>query len=126
MVWKNMHARCYDPANNRYSTYGARGITVHADWHVFSRFYQDMFGSWKLGLQLDRQDNNKGYSATNCRWVTPAENARNRTSTKLTADQAALIRAKNPRTMLDQAALAKQFGVSTRMVRYVRDRKAWA
>ena len=125
-VWRNMHARCYDPYNNRYDTYGGRGITVCGEWHLFPNFYTDMFDSWASGLQIDRIDNNTGYSKENCRWVTPTENSRNRTNSKLTHEQAALIREKNPRSMLDQAALAKQFGVSTRMIRYVRDRKAWA
>lgn len=126
MVWRNFHSRCYNPNNNRYHTYGARGITVSENWQVFSRFYQDMYGSWRPGLQLDRINNDGSYSAENCRWVTPAENSRNRTTTKLSAEQASEIRAKNPRSMADQAELAAKFGVSTRMIRYVRDRKAWA
>ena len=123
--WRMMLSRCNNPFNNRYKTYGARGITVCNDWHVFSNFYTDMFASWKPGLQIDRIDNDKGYSKENCRWATPAENSRNRTNSKLTQEQATFIREKNPRSMLDQAALAKQFGVSTRMIRYIRDGKAW-
>lgn len=126
MVWKNMHARCYNENSNRYGTYGARGIQVDLRWHSFANFANDMWPTWRPGLQLDRIDNDANYSKENCQWVTCAENARKRTTSKLTQEQAALIRSKNPRSMLEQAALAKQFGVSTRMIRYVRDGKAWA
>jgi hypothetical protein len=62
-------------------------------FHAFSNYYfqkfrihkvtpetfkKDMFPKYKIGLQIDRIDNNKGYEKDNCRWVTPKENARNR------------------------------------------------
>ena len=34
-------------------------------------------------MQLDRKDNNKGYSPDNCRFVTPKVNSRNKRNTKL-------------------------------------------
>jgi hypothetical protein len=36
-----------------------------------------VFNGWHEGLQIDRIDNNKGYSPDNCRFVTPKENLRN-------------------------------------------------
>ena len=36
----------------------------------------------KKGLQLDRRDNDKGYSPDNCRWVTSAVNNFNRRNVK--------------------------------------------
>jgi hypothetical protein len=42
-----------------------------------SFIYWCVFNGWQEGLQLDRIDNNKGYSPDNCRFVTPKENLRN-------------------------------------------------
>lgn len=47
----------------------------------FSNFYEDM-GEVPFGLEIDRIDNNKGYSKDNCRWVTAKINCRNRRSTR--------------------------------------------
>lgn len=42
-----------------------------------------------IGKQLDRIDGTKGYSPKNCRWVTTAENARNkRTNVKYLGETA--------------------------------------
>lgn len=76
-IWEAMHRRCKSPKSNCYERYGGRGITVCPEWDKFENFYADM-GEVPEGKQLDRIDNNKGYSATNCRWVTPSENGQNK------------------------------------------------
>lgn len=75
--WEKMMARCYNPNQNGWHNYGGRGITVCSEWHDFSNFYEDM-GEPPEGMELDRVDNDKGYSKENCRWVTRAENNRNK------------------------------------------------
>ena len=37
-----------------------------------------MGGSWAQGLEIDRIDNNKGYSRENCKWSTKLEQMNNR------------------------------------------------
>lgn len=60
--------------------YFDRGITVCDEWAKST----DAFIEWSLsngyqdGLQIDRIDNDKGYSPENCRWITPKQNSRNR------------------------------------------------
>ena len=77
--WRNMKIRCTDTNNSKYSRYGGRGITVCDRWlESFDNFYDDMGESPFKGANLDRIDNNKGYSPDNCRWVTPFENIMNR------------------------------------------------
>lgn len=78
-VWRNMKARCYNEKNISYKVYGQRGIFVSAEWHDFNTFCQWALdaGSAK-GLDLDRIDNDGPYAPWNCRWVTRAENALNR------------------------------------------------
>lgn len=76
-----MLQRCYDPRTNGYARYGRRGITVCAEWRKsFHTFLRDM-GNRPQGAVLDRIDNEKGYSPRNCRWVSQARSALNRTNT---------------------------------------------
>ena len=76
-IWRGMIARCTNKNNSAWHRYGGRGITVCAEWLDFEAFRRDM-APRPPGLQLDRTDNNAGYSRENCRWVTPKENCRNR------------------------------------------------
>ena len=81
-VWRDMKDRCDNRHNIQYKSYGGRGITVCERWggadNGFENFMHDMGSGYRKGLQIDRIDNNKGYSPDNCRWATPIQNARNR------------------------------------------------
>lgn len=82
-IWRTMIHRCENPKREKYKDYGGRGITVCPEWHdpnVFMDWAES--NGYKDGLQLDRIDNNKNYEPSNCRWVTPKENSRNRRNTK--------------------------------------------
>ena len=78
-VWSQMRNRCNNPNDSSYTRYGGRGISVCPEWDEAATFI-----SWALksgyteGLQIDRIDNDKGYSSDNCRFVTRKENCRNR------------------------------------------------
>ena len=63
--------------------YRDRGITVCELWQKSPLAFGDWLFAhgWHRGLQIDRIDNNKGYSPENCRVVTPKENANNRRDT---------------------------------------------
>lgn len=76
--WKHMLSRCYNPQSKEYANYGGRGITVCERWREsFQAFYEDM-GEPPPGLQLERKDNNQGYSPDNCCWATVKQQQRNR------------------------------------------------
>lgn len=75
-AWRQMFQRCENPKDPAYHNYGGRGITVCDEWHEFSQFLADM-GVRPKGFQLDRIDNEKGYSKGNCRWVTAKANLNN-------------------------------------------------
>ncbi len=76
-VWVSMRSRCKNPNDLQYSDYGGRGIKVCEEWNDFSVFYSDM-GDPPLNHEIDRIDNNSGYSKQNCRWVTRQENCNNK------------------------------------------------
>ena len=68
--WKNMRGRCNNPNNQDYKDYGDRGIKVCERWNDFTLFVEDMYPTFKDGLELDRENVNLGYTPNNCRWVT--------------------------------------------------------
>lgn len=82
-VWQGMLQRCRNPKHPAYHRYGGRGITVTAAWDTFQAFYEDMHGGYAEGLELDRIDNDQGYSKENCRWATASTNCRNRSNARM-------------------------------------------
>lgn len=81
-AYRSMMSRCGNSGNKDYAYYGARGITVCSEWGTFEGFFADM-GYPPTGCELDRIDNDKGYSKDNCRWTTHTKNCRNRRSNRL-------------------------------------------
>ena len=78
-VWANMLARCNNPKNIGYKNYGGRVIRVCEQWHDFENFYSDM-GNPPKGMFLERVNNNKNYSPSNCEWVSRKVQTRNKRS----------------------------------------------
>ena len=78
-TWSNMVQRCTNPNSKFYKLYGGRGITVCQEWtEDFKAFYDwAMANGYQEELQIDRIDNDKGYSPDNCRWITHAQNCNN-------------------------------------------------
>lgn len=77
-IWEGMKARCDRPTCNGYEYYGGLGISYSKEWYSFQKFYDDMYDAYREGLTLDRLDSTQDYSATNCRWVSTAQQARNK------------------------------------------------
>ncbi|MGB1272517.1 MAG: AP2 domain-containing protein, partial [Endozoicomonas sp.] len=76
-IWEHVIQRCTNPNNDRYSKYGGRGIKVCKRWMSFESFIFDMGPRPTQKHSIDRIDNNKGYSPSNCKWSTHTEQARN-------------------------------------------------
>jgi hypothetical protein len=81
-AWAAARNRCNCKSNAAYDDYGGRGITFTGRWDSFAQFLKDM-GPRPAGTTLERQDNSKGYAATNCYWATKKAQARNRRSNRL-------------------------------------------
>lgn len=76
-AWSSMIGRCENPNNNRFRSYGGRGITVCPQWRAdFAAFLADM-GEKPAGLSLDRIDVNGPYAPGNVRWATDLEQMNN-------------------------------------------------
>lgn len=82
-IWNGMMMRCSNPNNAKHKYYGKRGISVCKEWHDFVNFYKDMGDRPSPKHQIDRIDNNKGYSKSNCRWVTSKQNNDNRRNSRI-------------------------------------------
>lgn len=77
--WHHMKQRCNGTTNkNANKNYHDRGIGYDPRWNKFESFYEDMSEGYSKGLDLDRIDNNKGYSKENCRWISRKQNSRNK------------------------------------------------
>lgn len=75
-----MKSRCYYEKNKCYRSYGGRGISICDEW--LKSF--DAFAEWSLvngyadNLTIDRIDVDGNYSPDNCRWITNAEQQKNK------------------------------------------------
>lgn len=78
--WRTIINRCFNPKSVGYVRYGGRGISVCERWLSFPAFVEDMGMPPQPNMQIDRTDNNLGYSPSNCQWVTPKQNTLNRSN----------------------------------------------
>lgn len=82
-TWASMIQRCINQNTKTYPRYGGRGITVCDAWRSsFEAFLADM-GERPVDTELDRIDNDLGYYADNCRWVSRRDQVNNRSNTRL-------------------------------------------
>ena len=83
-AWKSIKQRCKNPKCHAFKNYGARGITVCEEWEAFEPFCRwAIENGYRDGLEIDRIDNDGGYSPENCRWISRKQNLNNRRNTLL-------------------------------------------
>lgn len=76
--WADMLSRCRNPRSNNYKYYGARGVTVCADWTKFEAFRDwAMDNGYRDDLTIERNNVNGNYDPGNCRWATDEEQDQN-------------------------------------------------
>ena len=79
-IWSNIKTRCFNKNDPHYPRWGARGIVVCDEWkNDFKAFYDwAMRNGYQDDLTIDRIDNDGNYTPLNCRWITGAEQSKNR------------------------------------------------
>lgn len=79
-IWVCMKNRCYQETYHAFKHYGGRGITVCDEWrNSFESFYKWAISSgYEDNLSIDRIDVNGNYCHENCRFVTMAEQNKNK------------------------------------------------
>lgn len=83
-TWCRIISRCYNVKNPNYYRYGGRGIKMCDRWrNSFDDFLIDMGLAPSKKHSIDRIDNNGNYEKDNCRWATPVEQSRNRSSNRI-------------------------------------------
>lgn len=78
-IWSLMKDRCTNPNAEHYDLYGGRGIAVCDEWLQYEPFREwALSNGYRKELSIDRIDNDKGYEPSNCRWATQLEQANNK------------------------------------------------
>lgn len=81
-IWRGMKNRG-SKYHSESHLYYDRGVRVCEEWQNSYPAFRDwaLLNGYKDGLQIDRRNNDKGYTPDNCRFVTPLVQANNRRCT---------------------------------------------
>jgi len=60
--------------------------------NIIGFYHWALSRGWKEGLQIDRINNDGNYEPGNCHWVCPSDNARKKRTTKISFEEAQVIR----------------------------------
>ena len=128
-AWHNMRVRCgqFGGTSEKNKRYAELGITVCDEWRnsfvTFAEWAQA--NGYAADLQIDRVDGSRGYSPENCRWVTPSENSRNRSTSKLTEADVIEIK-KRLSAGGNQTRIGREYGVAQSTIRGMITGRVWA
>jgi hypothetical protein len=93
-VWGMMNDRCNNSNHDEYHNYGGRAVPIAVcdRWHRdnidgLQNFITDMYDTYKVGLTIERTENNSDYCKSNCTWATMKEQSNNTRSTRFIAYQ---------------------------------------
>lgn len=83
-IFSKMKARCYSPDSPDYRWYGAKGIKIYQEWLDDPRSFESWAfdNGYQDGLSIDRIDTDKDYEPSNCRWISLADNAKYKSSSR--------------------------------------------
>lgn len=82
-IYRGIIQRCENPARLGFENYGARGISICAEWREsFDAFLEHIGPRPSAKHSVERIDNDKGYEPGNVRWALPLEQANNKVRTR--------------------------------------------
>lgn len=126
-IWQDMKSRCYYEHNKSYPNYGGRGIIVCLEWlsdyltfkeWAYVNGYDENaeFGE----CTIDRIDVNGNYEPSNCRWITNAEQQKNKRPSsewkKRNISRRAMVMYEGK--LIPKYDLCKKFGISVETFNY--------
>jgi hypothetical protein len=115
-AWVGMKQRCTNPKKRDYRWYGAKGVTVCAEWmHSFTAFYTHIGPRPSPDHTVDRIKVERGYEPGNVRWATEQEQKENTTVVRMVSI--------NGRT-LSISAWEREMGLSKGQVK-ARENSGW-
>lgn len=109
-IWQGAKNRVFNKKDEHWPGYGGRGITMCEEWASSFECFRDWAFSngYSENLTLDRIDFDGDYCPENCRWVTSAEQQRNKRNNRYYTY--------NGKTQLIPT-WAKEFGVTDSTIR---------
>jgi len=78
LAWQNMLARTTPGSAQQRNYPGYIGVGRDPRWEQFTAFLSDMGDKWFPGACLARHGDRGDYTASNCRWLSKADNARDK------------------------------------------------
>lgn len=119
-----MRQRCKNPRHKNYDRYGGRGIKVCKRWDKFKNFLQDMGPRNAVNYTIERRNNDKGYTPSNCYWANRVDQGRNNTNVKLSAEEVRQIK-KLLEFKIPQITLARVYNVSRQTISAIKCGDSW-
>ena len=83
-IWVSMRSRCNRSTDQSFCNYGAKGVSVCAEWDDYEAFkkwaYENCYDDKaKYGVcTIDRINPYGNYEPSNCRWISNAEQQKNK------------------------------------------------
>lgn len=122
-VYSSIVQRTSNPNSQQYANYGGRGImNLFEGLHQFVDWAEA--NGYEKGLSIDRIDNDGHYEPANCRWVTQRIQNRNKRTSRLTAENVAVIKSLRGKKIYRK--IGDDYGVSYSTIASIMNGDNWA
>lgn len=84
-IFNGMKSRCYCEDDKSYRWYGKKGIRICDEWLDNPLLFEkwSLQNGYEDNLTIDRIDESKDYSPSNCKWITLEQNSKYKSTTSL-------------------------------------------